>query len=51
MDPIQDFIETALANTSSAVRVCLTVLVTVVTLILAMHVGMSLGKALYFLTH
>lgn len=51
MDPILDCVETALANTSPAVRVWLTALVTAVALLLVMHVGESLGEALYYLTH
>lgn len=51
MDPVLDYVETTLANTSPAVRFCLTVLVTAVALMLAIHVGESLGKALCYLTH
>jgi len=51
MKSIQDVIETALASTSPFVRICLTLAVTAATMMLAMHAGTSIGKALYYLTH
>ncbi|SFK60261.1 hypothetical protein [Rhodanobacter glycinis] len=51
MESIQNGIETALAKSPLVVRVCLVVLATAVTAMLAMDAGESLGKALYYFTH
>lgn len=51
MEPILKCIETALASSSPTVRVCVMTFVAIATLWLAIHLGMSLGKALYYFTH
>lgn len=51
MESILNRVEAALANSPLAVRVSLIVFATAITMMLAMHAGMSLGRALYYLTH